>query len=209
MFFTPSFFRPLVLVLYRKDHSLLMDNIIPRVGSAMTDYNLVIASQPFRLRASLDLKIKKILAPLVRSLAPGGRLVAIQSHGSDPGAEIINRVWADERPFIHNRQILLEGLRKEIGLGSTGFNFGAGSDRNSLFRYVMHTLPSEIGASIGTSTLMAAWNAAVYVAQIEDKRLEMTMSSNGYLEHTAASLRKHNGLWFNDESFVVSRRGRP
>ncbi|MEL0325061.1 MAG: hypothetical protein VXA00_11950, partial [Rhodospirillales bacterium] len=73
---------------------------------------------------------------------------------------------------------------------------------------VMHTLPSEIGASIGTSTLMAAWNAAVYVAQIEDKRLEMIMSSNDYLEHTAASLRKHNGLWFNDESFVVSRRGR-
>jgi len=205
----PVYVRPSVLVLYRKDHSLLMDNIIPRVGSVMTDYNLVIASQPFRLRASLDLKIKKILAPLVRSLAPGGRLVAIQSHGGDPGAEIINRVWADERPFIHNRQILLEGLRKEIGFGSAGFNFGAGSDRNSLFRYVMHTLPSEIGASIGTSTLMAAWNAAVYVAQIEDKRLEMIMSSNDYLEHTAASLRKHNGLWFNDESFVVSRRGRP
>ena len=35
----------------------------------------------------------------------------------------------------------------------------------------MHTLPSEISStasSIGTSTLFAAWNAAIYVAQVED-----------------------------------------
>ncbi len=36
----------------------------------------------------------------------------------------------------------------------------------------MHTLPSEISAAIGTSTLLAAWNAAIYVAQIEDERLD-------------------------------------
>ena len=35
----------------------------------------------------------------------------------------------------------------------------------------MHTLPTEIADSIGTSTLFAAWNAAIYVAQIDDERL--------------------------------------
>ena len=69
-----------------------------------------------------------------------------------------------------------------------------------------HTLPTEIGSSIGTSTLMAAWNAAVYVAQIEDDRLETAMADNAYLEATSEVLRENNGLWFNDESFVVSRR---
>ena len=76
-----------------------------------------------------------------------------------------------------------------------------------LFRsYVMHTLPTEIGPSIGTSTLMAAWNAAVYVAQIEDDRLEAAMAANSYLQATSDILKNYNGLWFNDESFVVSRR---
>jgi hypothetical protein len=70
----------------------------------------------------------------------------------------------------------------------------------------MHTLPNEIGSSIGTSTLMAAWNAAVYVSQIEDERLEAAMADNRYLEATSDVLREYNGLWFNDESFVVSRR---
>ena len=71
----------------------------------------------------------------------------------------------------------------------------------------MHTLPEEIADSIGTSTLFAAWNAAVYVAQIEDQKLEHALHASDYLEATAEVLQKHNGLWFNDESFVVSRKG--
>ena len=70
----------------------------------------------------------------------------------------------------------------------------------------MHTLPEEIAASIGTSTLFAAWNAAIYVAQIEDQRLESVLGSTEYLEATSRILHNYNGLWFNGESFVVSRR---
>jgi hypothetical protein len=70
----------------------------------------------------------------------------------------------------------------------------------------MHTLPTEIGESIGTSTLFAAWNAAIYVGQIEDERLEPVISSGEYLDATADVLHKHNGIWFNDETFVVSRK---
>jgi hypothetical protein len=61
--------------------------------------------------------------------------------------------------------------------------------------------------SIGTSTLFAAWNAASYVAQIEDERIESVMrEGDQYLQGTAKVLKKHKGLWFNDESFVVSRK---
>ncbi len=202
----PLYVRPSVMILYRSDHKLLLDNIIPRPGLAMKDYNLIIASQPFRLRASLELKVKRVLAPLAEALAPGGRMLTIHSHGNDPGLEIIRRVWPDENPFTHNRQTILQALKKELGRAGRDLNFTAASDKRALFRYVMHTLPTEIGSSIGTSTLMAAWNAAVYVAQIEDDRLEAAMADTAYLDATRDVLREHNGLWFQDESFVVSRR---
>ncbi len=70
----------------------------------------------------------------------------------------------------------------------------------------MHTLPNEISNAIGTSTLFAAWNAAVYVAQIEDARLEGVISDRRYLEATRDVLMKHGGLWFWDESYVISRK---
>lgn len=73
----------------------------------------------------------------------------------------------------------------------------------------MHTLPNEIdaeSASIGTSTLFAAWNAATYVAQIEDQRLSKAMESSAYLDATREVLREHGGLWFLDESYVIARK---
>jgi len=54
--------------------------------------------------------------------------------------------------------------------------------------------------------LLAAWNAAIYVAQIEDARLESVISDGSYLEATREVLNRRNGLWFNDESFVVTRK---
>ncbi len=47
----PVYERPVVLVLYRDDHRFLLDPVIPRPGATRADYDLVIASQPYRARA--------------------------------------------------------------------------------------------------------------------------------------------------------------
>jgi len=203
----PLYVRPSVLVLYRDDHKFMLDSIIPRPGRAVADYDLVIASQPYRARMPTDFKVDKVIAPLVRGLAPGGRLLGIHSHGRDPGLEIIQRVWPGENPFTTSRHDILNTLKRNFGRAQRDFNFNAYADRRAIFRYDMHTLPSEVGSgSIGTSTLLAAWNAAIYVAQIEDERLEPVMTDGSYLNATRSVLHERGGLWFYDESFVVSRR---
>ena len=63
----------------------------------------------------------------------------------------------------------------------------------------MPTLPSEISELIGTSTLFAAWNAAIYVAQVEDDRLGEVVADGRYIDATRAVLRERGGLWFFDE----------
>jgi SAM-dependent methyltransferase len=202
----PIYEKPVVLVIYRDDHKFLLDQVRPRRGFTGADYDLVIASQPYRARASLEFKAKRVVAPLARSLAPGGRLIAIHSHGHDPGLEIIQRVWPGEDPFATDRHALLRATKAELGSAGRELNFGAYADTRSLFRYDMHTLPSEISETIGTSTLFAAWNAAVYVAQVEDQRLSEAIGSGAYLEATRDVLRIHGGLWFWDESYVISRK---
>ena len=150
-----------------------------------------------------------MVAPLARALAPGGRLLGIHSCGGDPGLEIVQRIWPGEQPFATRRQQLLAATKHELGKAAHAFNFISNSDAKSLFRYDMHTLPGEIDAeatSIGTSTLLAAWNAATYVAQIEDPRLDAAMADNAYLAATKEVLKAAGGLWFFDESYVISRK---
>ena len=202
----PIYEKPVVLVIYRDDHKFLLDQVRPRRGFTNADYDLVIASQPYRARAPIEFKARRVVAPLARSLAPGGRLIAIHSYGHDPGLEVIQKVWPGENPFITDRHALLHATKAELGSAGRELNFGAYADGRALFRYDMHTLPSEISETIGTSTLFAAWNAAVYVAQVEDQRLSEAISSGAYLEATREVLRIHGGLWFWDESYVISRK---
>jgi len=202
----PVYERPVVLILYRADHKFLLDQIVPRPGGTVADYDLVIASQPYRARSSLEFKAKRVLAPLARALGPAGRMIAIHSYGHDPGMEIIHRVWPEDNPFVHNRHDLLKAVKHELGPAGRDLNFNTYSDQRALFRYDMHTLPSEISSSIGTSTLLAAWNAAIYVAQVEDDRLSDVHADRRYIDATRDVLQKHGGLWFYDESFVISRR---
>ena len=202
----PIYERPVALVLYREDFRFLLDDVIPKRGKVRADYDLVIASQPYRARVPAEFKASRVIAPLARALGPGGRLLGIHSKGGDPGMEIVRRIWPDEEPFRTDRHDLLRAVRADLGRESRRFNFNAYSEPRAVFRYDMHTLPTEIADSIGTSTLFAAWNAAVYVAQIDDERLAQVVGERSYLDATRDVLQAHGGLWFLDESYVVSRK---
>jgi hypothetical protein len=202
----PVYDRPVVLVIFREDHRFLLDPILPRPGGTQASYDLIIASQPYRARAPIEFKTRRVIAPLARALGPGGRLIAIHSHGNDPGLEVVQRLWPGDNPFIHDRHQIMKAVKQELGPAGRELNFNVNSDNRALFRYDMHTLPSELSDSIGTSTLFAAWNAAIYVAQVEDHRLAAVVNDGRYLDATREVLRRNGGLWFFDESYVVSRR---
>jgi hypothetical protein len=205
----PVYVTPSVMVLYRKDQAFALDDLIPRPtgGPQPFEYDLVLAAQPYRSRTSADTKVKNVLAPLARALAPSGRLVVVQSTGHDPGMEIIRKIWPTEDPFATPRNKLITELDAQLNGDSTApkYGFEGTSDAASLFTYHLHAMPNEVSNRISTSTTLAAWNAAVYVAQIEDERTADVLMEGKYLEATADVVLKHGGLWFQDESFVVVR----
>jgi hypothetical protein len=204
----PVYVTPSVLILYRADHQFVLGPIIPQQGQRDHAYDLMIASQPFRARLPVEVKVRNVLAPLASSLAPGGRMLTIQSTGRDPGMEIIRAIWSGENPFQTPRQVLLKELRAHLRHSQPDLRYHPYADHRAEFSYAMHMQPMEISSTIGTSTLLAAWNAAIYVAQIEDDRVHDAMSRGDYLHATRAVLQQYQGLWFTDESFVVTRQRR-
>jgi hypothetical protein len=204
----PIYVRPSVLVLYRKDREFILNDIIPRpdvrLGRA---YQLIIASQPYRARTSVDQKMSTVVAPLARALAPGGRMVVVHAHGDDPGLEIIRGVWPEEDPFQTNRHVLAEAARDHlVEPGDEDLVFEPATDDEAIIRYQLHAMPSEVQEHIGTSLIVAAWNAAAYVAQIDEGRLSEALSSGRYVPATRRVIQQYEGVWFNDEAFVISRK---
>jgi len=202
----PIYVEPSVIVLYRADHRFTLDAVIPRPAAPIDGYDLVIAAQPFRARHRAERKVRLVLEPLAASLAPGGRMITIQSTGQDPGMEIIRKVWPDEDPFRTPGPVLVQELRSRLAEHFPDRDFSIDSESHSFFRYSLHVMPNEVTENIGTSTRLAAWNAAVHVAQIADERTTRAMPAGTYLDATAEVVARHGGLWFVDESFVVVRR---
>ena len=139
----PLYERPSVLVLYRADQRFVLDRTIPRPGGGRADYDLVIASQPYRARLDAAFKVDKVLAPLARALGPGGRMIVIQSTGRDPGMDIIGKVWPDENPFQTPAPELVSALHDV--LADTPRLYCEPFDHDhSLFRYHPHAMPDEV-----------------------------------------------------------------
>lgn len=199
----PLYVNPSMIVLYRADQRFALDAVIPDEGRFDAGYDLIICAQPYRSRQPADAKARTVVAPLARSLANSGRMVVIQSTGYDPGMEIVRRIWPDESPFPTPRHDVIEALKQELA-DQPALQCSAYTDEGSLFKYELHSLPEEM-SRIGTSSLLAAWNAAIYVAQMDDDRIDDAMQGTEYLDATREVLNKHGGLWFLNESFVVAR----
>lgn len=199
---------PAVLVIYRRDQQFVLNSIIPRRGLARADFDFVLLSHPYRARAPIDFKTGKVVTPLVRALRPNGRLMGIHGYGHDPGLDIVRSIWPGEDPFQTGRRQLMDQVQRDLGEQARNFHFHDLRDGESLFRFSIRTLPTEIApdGEIGMSTLLSAWNAASYVTQIEDARLAAVLNKNRYVEATRETLRAHRGLWFNNETYIVSRR---
>ena len=204
----PLYVRPSVLVLYRKDRQFLLNSVIPKPGDMNGEYDLIVASQPYRARTTVERKVRIALVPLAKALAPGGRMVVVHSHGNDPGMEIIRGVWPDEDPFQVGRAELVAEARRQLDAAADAdLVFPHQSDQEAIFRYELQAMPSEVTEHIGTGLTLAAWNAAAYVAQIDEQRLSAALSSGVYVDVTQSVLHRHGGLWFNDEAYVIARTG--
>ncbi len=200
----PVYRKPTALVLYRADRRFVLDSVIPRPGHGPAGYDLIIASQAYRSVTPLSRKVSMVVAPLARALAPGGRLIGIHARGSDPAEEIVRTLWPDHDPFPHDRHAVVRETRLQLS-GRSDLEYPDLSDDEALLRYRLHAMPSESAEHIGTSTILAAWNAAAYVAQIDDQRLAQAMIDNAYVEATRKVMDRHGEIWFNDETYLIIR----
>jgi hypothetical protein len=164
------------IVLFRHDQRFILDAVLPQPSQPIDAFDLVIASQAYRSRLSVEQKINWVLEPLARSLTGRFRAGAADTSGASGTGEMAPGLYCADLP-----------------------------PDGSEFSFELQLNPDDVSSSIGTSTLLAAWNAAAYVAQIDEPRLTQAMSESSYLNSTRKVLTDHGGLWFRNECFVIAR----
>lgn len=202
----PVYAMPSVAVIYRADAYDAVKAILPKPGDPELRYNYALLNHPYLHTHTMAFRTNYVLAPVAERLAPGGRMTVVQSLGEDPAHEIVKRVWPDQKLHTTSRHDIISAMRKR--LGQRDYSFSGLTDTNALFRFDMHTLPLSPGHALGTLSLNSAWNNAVYFAQVrEELAQEEVQRGSGYLDATRDVIEVHDGLWFVNEAFSITRLG--
>ena len=199
----PTYKEPSVIVIYRKDQEFTLKNIIPNKNQGKNNYDLIIASQPYRSRISAEKKVKYVIKPMIKSLEKKGKLVVIHASGNDPANKIIKKIWPKEKPFPTLYNSILKYIKKDLDknlLKNLKFS------KKRKVKYILRALPNEISGGISTSLMFSAWNAAIYVNQMSDEQVIKAERSKNYLNIVKDIVNKNKGLYFNDELFIIERK---
>ena len=195
--------QPSAVIIYRKDQEFSLEQIIPKPEESINKFDLVIVSQAYRSRASVDKKVNRVVKPMIDLIAPGGKLAIFHSAGNDPGHQTIEQLWPNEEPFPNKGEDMIDYMKNNIDaqlLENVSFK------PVEVFKYKLRSQPNEINSGIATSLVFSAWNACTYVAQISDQMVKEKESDQTYIECVEKVIKENDGLWFNDEMIVIEKK---
>ena len=194
---------PSVIVIYREDQEFNVNELIPTKNNSENKFDLIIASQPYRSRISAEKKSKYVIEPMIQALKPKGKLLTIHASGKDPANEIIRKIWPKEDPFPSLGNSIISYLKKNLDKELLS-NLSFGEKR--IIKCKLRALPTEISEGIATSLVFSAWNASIYVNQMDDEKVMKVEKTKNYEKIVQNVVSKNKGLYFNNEIFVIERK---
>ena len=199
----PTYKEPSIMVIYREDQEFNVNELIPTQNNSLNKFDLIIASQPYRSRISSEKKVKYVLEPMIKALKSKGKLLTIHAAGNDPANEIIKSIWPKENPFPSLANSIIKYLKYNLDkslLATLSFK------EKKNIKCKLRALPNELSNSIATSLVFSAWNASIYVNQIDDDKVIKVEKSKNYEKIVKKILAKNKGLYFNNEIFIIEKK---
>ena len=194
---------PSVIVIYREDQEFNVNELIPTKNNSENKFDLIIASQPYRSRISAEKKSKYVIEPMIQALKPKGKLLTIHASGKDPANEIVRKIWPKEDPFPSLGNSIISYLKKNLDKDLlSSLSFG----EKRIIKCKLRALPTEISGGIATSLVFSAWNASIYVNQMDDDKVMKVEKTKNYEKVVQNIVSKNKGLYFNNEIFVIERK---
>ena len=140
---------------------------------------------------------------MIRALKSKGKLLTIHASGKDPANEIIRKIWPKEDPFPSLGNSIISYLKKNLDKDLLS-NLSFGEKR--IIKCKLRALPTEISGGIATSLVFSAWNASIYVNQMDDDKVMKVEKTKNYEKVVQNIVAKNKGLYFNNEIFVIEKK---
>lgn len=187
-----------ILTLYRRDQRTALRPFLMSRQLA-PHYDFIIAAQPFRLRRAPAQVAAGVVAPLLRLLGSGGRMVLVYASGRDFTKPLLRLLYPALQPYRHAApHKLLAAVRKLPAAAGV-------AHRVETLRYRLINL--YLGRrEFSLGNILSLWKVVTYVGQISDAEATDSPLSRTMEKKMGAHLARAKDLSFCNNVIVFRKR---
>ena len=194
---------PCIIKIFRSDqHKFISPNI--ESAKPVNKFDLIIASQAYRSRSSVERKVRLVIEPLMNLLDITGELLITHSIGGEMVSEILKIVFEDFKPFPILANDLICHLQKVSNKDCNHYLFSAPSTYN--FTYI--SPPDGVASELFGLEVEKKIESLLYYAQVTNEQIGKLKANNKRLLNLREVLRKTNELTFENEFFSIKNETR-
>lgn len=192
------YINPCVIKIFRSDQLKL---ISPAIESArpISGFDLIIASQAYRSRSTVERKVRFVIDPLIKLLDISGELLITHSIGGEMISEILKIAFKDINAFPTLASDLIYHMQEAFHEDGPHYLFS----EPSTYKFSYNSSPEGVSSELFGLEVERRIESLFYYAQVTNEEIYRLKANNERMSNLRNVLQKTRELSFENEFFSI------
>ena len=195
-----SYSNPCIIRVFREDNKKQLEKFLKN-NYKNNNYDLIVASQAYRAAASVEVKVKNVIAPLMRLLNKSGKLLVTHTCGGDFIQKVLKLAFKEKEAFPNTAKDIIEYLRNNPIGENNIYNFS--KPINYYFKF--KRTPDQTVTELFGHNVDSKWANILYVGQIPEKDILILEKNLTLMNRVKKTIDDCDQIQFKNELFSITK----
>ena len=195
-----SYSNPCIIRVFREDNKKQLEKFLKN-NYKNNNYDLIVASQAYRAAASVEVKVKNVIAPLMRLLNKSGKLLVTHTCGGDFIQKVLKLAFKEKEAFPNTAKDIIEYLRNNPIGENNIYNFS--KPINYYFKF--KRTPDQTVTELFGHNVDSKWANILYVGQIPEKEILILEKNLTLMNRVKKTIDDCDQIQFKNELFSITK----
>ena len=195
-----SYSNPCIIRVFREDNKKQLEKFLKN-NYKNNNYDLIVASQAYRAAASVEVKVKNVIAPLMRLLNKSGKLLVTHTCGGDFIQKVLKLAFKEKEAFPNTAKDIIEYLRNNPIGENNIYDFS--KPINYYFKF--KRTPDQTVTELFGHNVDSKWANILYVGQIPEKDILVLEKNLALMNRVKKTIDGCDQIQFKNELFSITK----
>ena len=195
-----SYSNPCIIRVFREDNKKQLEKFLKN-NYKNNNYDLIVASQAYRAAASIEVKVKNVIAPLMRLLNKSGKLLVTHTCGGDFIQKVLKLAFREKEAFPNTAKDIIEYLRNNPIGENNIYDFS--KPINYYFKF--KRTPDQTVTELFGHNVDSKWANILYVGQIPEKDILILEKNLTLMNRVKKTINDCDQIQFKNELFSITK----